>query len=176
MLELAHQIIRLYSFNDMEKGIYFNVAPISGGRPNGVVAGEAWGEFCVAGLPSRGDFQMVETQLASLEQQVHVDGCQVRASWRTLFPAMERTPGSGRLYDCVKKAADRLGMKACEGEDPSATDGAWLSSYGIPVVDALSAVAEEIHTVEEHVSISSIQERTALCAMAVHTICREFRP
>ncbi len=176
VLELAHQIIRLYSFNDMEKGIYFNVAPISGGRPNGVVAGEARGEFCVAGLPSRGDFQMVETQLASLEQQVHVDGCQVRASWRTLFPAMERTPESGRLYACVKKAANRLGMKACEGEDPAATDGAWLSSYGIPVVDALSAVAEEIHTVEEHVSISSIQERTALCAMAVHTICGEFRP
>ncbi|WP_353733922.1 peptidase dimerization domain-containing protein [Oscillibacter sp.] len=43
VLELAHQIIRLYSFNDYEKGIYYNVAPISGGRPNGVVAGEARG-------------------------------------------------------------------------------------------------------------------------------------
>ena len=51
VLELAHQIIRLYSFNDSEKGIWYNVAPISGGRPNGVVAGEARGEFCVAGIP-----------------------------------------------------------------------------------------------------------------------------
>ena len=30
VLELAHQIIRLYGFNDPERGIYYNVAPISG--------------------------------------------------------------------------------------------------------------------------------------------------
>ena len=33
VVELAHQILRLDSFNDFERGIYFNVAPISGGRP-----------------------------------------------------------------------------------------------------------------------------------------------
>lgn len=50
VLELAHQIIRLYSFNDYEKGIYYNVAPISGGRPNGVVAGEARGSSAWPGF------------------------------------------------------------------------------------------------------------------------------
>lgn len=55
VLELAHQIVRLYGFNDYERGIYFNVAPISGGRPNGVVAGEARGKFCCAGIPAAAD-------------------------------------------------------------------------------------------------------------------------
>lgn len=75
VLELAHQIIRLYGFNDPERGIYYNVAPISGGRPNGVVAGEAAGQFCVAGLPTNEDFAGVEAKLRSMEKQVTVDGC-----------------------------------------------------------------------------------------------------
>ena len=43
--ELAHKILKYYSFNDYDREIYYNVAPISGGRPNGVVAGDARMEF-----------------------------------------------------------------------------------------------------------------------------------
>ena len=139
VLELAHQIIRLYSFNDYEKGIYYNVAPISGGRPNGVVAGEARGEFCVAGIPENADF-------------------------RTLFPAMERNAANHSAYLRAAEAAELLGWEPEEIADPTATDGAYLSTYGVPTVDALSAIAEQIHTTEERVRIPSIRDRTALCA------------
>ena len=70
VLELAHQIIRLYSFNDEERGICFNVAPISGGRPNGVVAGEARGEFCCAGIPANADFPAIRAKLDGMAEQV----------------------------------------------------------------------------------------------------------
>ena len=171
VLELAHQIIRLYSFNDLEKGIYFNVSPISGGRPNGVVAGEAQGQFCVAGLPAQEDFRTVEGQLASMAQHVTVDGCTVDVTWHTLFPAMERTEESSLVCNKVIQAAQMMGLQAREIGDASATDGAWLSSIGVPTVDALSAMAEGIHTTQEHVSISSIRQRTALCAVAIACIC-----
>ena len=58
-------------------------------------------------------------------------------------------------------------IRALEPEeiaDPAATDGAYLSTYGVPTVDALSAIAEQIHTTEERVRIPSIRDRTALCA------------
>lgn len=172
VLELANQIIRLYSFNDMEKGIYYNMAPISGGRPNGVVAGNAQGQFCVAGLPTNADFKVAESNLASMSQQVTVDGCTVDVSWHTLFPAMERTEASGRLYVCVEAAAKILGMEPEEVSDPCATDAAWISTCGVPAIDALSALEYGIHTMEEHVSISSIQQRVALCALAITAVCR----
>ena len=172
VLELANQIIRLYSFNDMEKGIYYNMAPISGGRPNGVVAGDAQGQFCVAGLPTNADFKVAESNLASMSQQVTVDGCTVDVSWHTLFPAMERTEASGRLYACVEAAAKILGMEPEEVSDPCATDAAWISTCGVPAIDALSALEYDIHTMEEHVSISSIQQRVALCALAITAVCR----
>lgn len=31
--ELAHKILKLYSFNDYDREIYYNAAPVSGGRP-----------------------------------------------------------------------------------------------------------------------------------------------
>ena len=176
VLELAHQIIRLYSFNDYEKGIYYNVAPISGGRPNGVVAGEAAGQFCVAGLPTNEDFAGVEAKLRSMEKQVTVDGCTVQVTWHTLFPAMERSAGSARLYRCAAAAAQTLGLEPEEASDPSATDGTWISTLGVPALDALGAMAEGIHTMEEHVSVSSIGERLALAALTIVEVCRGFRP
>ena len=175
VLELAHQIIQLYSFNDLEKGIFFNVAPISGGRPNGIVAGEAHGRFCVAGLPSSRDLKIVEERLSSLSRHITVEGCTVDVTWRTLFPALERTAENSRLCACVMEAAQALGLSSYEGDDASATDSAWISSYGVPTVDALSAMAEQIHTTEERVSISSIQQRTALCALAIRSICALFQ-
>lgn len=175
VLELSHQIIRLYSFNDMEKGIYYNVAPISGGRPNGVVAGDAHGQFCVAGLPTNADFQTVEDNLRSMPQQVTVDGCSVDVTWHTLFPAMERTEASGRLYDCVAEAARLLDMDPEETADPCATDAAWISTCGVPAIDALSALEVGIHTMEEHVWVPSIQQRTALCALVIDAVCRGFK-
>lgn len=167
VLELAHQIIRLYSFNDEERGIFFNVAPISGGRPNGVVAGEARGEFCCAGIPENRDFPAIEAELKEMEQQVTVDGCQVQVSYRTLFPAMEASETNHRAYILVERAAQLLGLRPEEIGDPAATDAAYLSTYGVPTVDALSAMAEGIHTTEERVSIPSIQQRTALCALVL---------
>ena len=164
VLELAHQIIRLYSFNDLEKGIFFNVAPISGGRPNGVVAGEARGEFCVAGIPRNADFPSIQAKLDAMPSQVTVEGCQVRVAYRTLFPAMEQSEANHAAFLRAAGGAEILGWKPSEAADPAATDGAYLSTLGIPTVDALSAMAEEIHTTQERVSISSIRERTALCA------------
>ncbi len=175
VLELAHQIIRLYGFNDLDKKIYYNVAPISGGRPNGVVAGEAHAQFCVAGLPTNADFQAVEENLRSLPRQVTVDGCRVTVEFHTLFPAMERTEASGRLYACVAEAARTLDLCPEEIADASATDAAWISSFGVPAIDAMGAMAERIHTPEEHVCVSSICQRTALAALAIHQVCRDFR-
>ena len=164
VLELAHQIIRLYSFNDYEKGIYYNVAPISGGRPNGVVAGEARGEFCVAGIPENADFPVIQARLDSMADQVTVEGCRVRVAYRTLFPAMERNAANHSADLRAAEAAELLGWEPEEIADPTATDGAYLSTYGVPTVDALSAIAEQIHTTEERVRIPSIRDRTALCA------------
>lgn len=173
VLELAHQIIRLYGFNDLERGIYFNVAPISGGRPNGVVAGEARGEFCCAGIPENRDFAAIQEKLDAMAGQVTVDGCRVKVEYRTLFPAMEPGEANHRAWTLLEEPCRLLGLTAREISDPSATDAAYLSTFGVPTVDALSALAEDIHTTRERVSIPSIRQRTALCALTLGLLPRQ---
>lgn len=165
--ELAQKILDLYGFNDEEKKIYYNVAPISGGRPNGVVAGEAHGEFCCAGLPTNADFEREREKIHSLAAASYTEGCVTTVEEHTLFPAMEQSEKNHRAFLLLERAAKALGVSVEEAEDASATDACYYSSYGVACVDALSAIGAEIHTVNEHVFIPSIQEKTKFLAVAL---------
>ena len=78
--------------------------------------------------------------------------------------APQNTAANPSAYPRAAEAAELPGWEPEEIADPAATDGAYLSTYGVPTVDALSAIAEQIHTTEERVRIPSIRDRTALCA------------
>ncbi len=170
VLELAHKIIDLYSFNDYENEIYYNVSPIEGGRPNGIVAGSARAEFCCAGLPTNASFAKAEENIKSLEKTIVVDGCKVEVKYRTLFPAMEKGEQNHKAYLQAEKAAKLMGIPIEEIEEPTATDAAYLSSLGIPTADGLSALWYDIHTTNEHIDISSLKQRTEFFAVLLATM------
>lgn len=164
ILELAHKIIEFYNFNDYKKGIYYNIAPISGGRPNGIVAGHAHAEFCVAGIPTNADFADIEAKLRSLENSVTVHGTKVKVQYHTLFPAFEKCEQNHTAYELLKKAAEILNRDICEIGVDGATDAAYFSSLGIPTVDALGPFGKDIHTVNECMYIPSLKLSTAFFA------------
>lgn len=118
----------------------------------------------MAGIPENADFPVIQARLDSMAGPGDGGGL----------------PGAGHLPDAVprhgaeRRQSQRLspggrgggaaGLGAGGDRGPAATDGAYLSTYGVPTVDALSAIAEQIHTTEERVRIPSIRDRTALCA------------
>lgn len=163
--ELAHKILKYYGFNDYEREIYYNVAPISGGRPNGVVAGDAHMEFCVAGLPTQESFAEAEANIRSLAETNEDPVCTTTVEYRTLFPALERSEKGSAACALASRAGELLGMKVREAFEPTATDANWFCYFGIPAVDALGPVCSGIHTTEEKVYIPSIKEMTELFAV-----------
>ena len=54
---------------------------------------------------------------------------------------MERNAANHSAYLRAAEAAELLGWEPEEIADPAATDGAYLSTYGVPTVDALSALS-----------------------------------
>jgi len=90
-----------------------------------------------------------------------------------VFPAMEPGEANHRAWTLLEEPCRLLGLTAREISDPSATDAAYLSTFGVPTVDALSALAEDIHTTRERVSIPSIRQRTALCALTLGLLPRQ---
>lgn len=163
--ELAHKILKYYSFNDYEREIYYNVAPISGGRPNGVVAGDAHMEFCVAGLPDNDkSFAEAEANIRSLAEHNEDPICKTTVEYRTLFPALVRSDKGKEACALAAKAGELLGLTVEEAFEPTATDANWFCYFGIPAVDALGPIQYGIHTTEEKVYIPSIKEKTELFA------------
>lgn len=164
--ELAHKILKLYSFNDYEREIYYNAAPISGGRPNGIVAGDAHMEFCVAGLPDNtASFEEAQANIESLAADNEDPVCETTVSHRILFPALEKNEMGHAAFRIAEKAGQMLGITMEEIAEPTATDANWFYSFGVPAVDAFGPVESGMHTTEEKVYIPTIAEKTALFAV-----------
>ncbi|MBQ1334330.1 MAG: M20/M25/M40 family metallo-hydrolase [Clostridia bacterium] len=168
--ELAHKILKYYSFNDYEREIYYNVAPISGGRPNGIVAGDAHMEFCVAGLPTNESFKEAEANIESLAASNEDPFCTTTVEHHILFPALEKNEAGSAAVELVKKAGEAMGIKITDIADPTATDACWFYYYGVPALDAFGAIQQGIHTTEEKVYIPSIAEMTALFTAVLGTM------
>lgn len=164
--ELAHKLMMLYSFCKPEKKLFYNPSPISGGRPNGVVAGEAKADFCV-GLPSMADYKIVKEDLKKLESNIFIDGCTVKTTHRLLFPTMEWSDKNHMAFAICKKGADLLGIPVKEITNAASTDACYFSSYGVGTVDALAPYTRNVHTTYESMHIPSLQEKTALFAAAL---------
>jgi len=163
--ELAHKILKLYSFNDYDRQIYYNAAPISGGRPNGVVSGDAHMGFCCAGLPTNESFAEAEANIESLAMNNEDPICKTTVSHRVLFPALEKSEMGHKAFEIAEQAGDLLGITMEEIAEPTATDANWFCYYGIPSVDAFGPIQFGMHTTEEKVYIPSIREKTELFAV-----------
>lgn len=171
--ELAHKILELYSFNDYEKGVFYNAAPVSGGRPNGVVAGDARMEFCVAGIPDRESFAQAEANVDSMGTHTEDPCCSVTVSRRMLFPALEHTQTSTRMAELAHRAGALLNIETREVSVPAASDANYFGYFGCPAMDALGPVGCGIHTVEEGVYIPSIRQKTELFAVMLYLMKQE---
>ena len=168
-VELAHQIIALTDRNDPEKGMFYNVGPLTGGTGTGIVAGHAAAEAAVS-PPDMESYHKVQADMKYLEEHVTVPGCQVKATVDLIFPPMEHTEGNVRVYQLVREAGARLGLDLPEQASGGSSDACYFSTYGVPTVDGLGPYMNDIHTFQERLQISSIQEKTQLFALVLASL------
>ncbi len=169
--ELANKILELYGLNDYEKGIFYNAAPVSGGRPNGVVSGEANMQFCAAGIPDMAAYKECEGKLDLLGSRPFDPDCRLDLTYKMLFPPQERHPDTGRYISLLEKAAAFSGVSIMEdgvnknGEDVyAATDANYFAAHGIPALDGFGPEGEGMHRTDEYIYISSLLKKTRLFA------------
>ena len=161
ILELSHQIQRLFALNDLERGITVNVGTIDGGlRPN-VVAAQAVAEIDVR-VPSTATANEIETVIRSLMPTQ--DGCtlEVEGGWRR--PPMEATSRNLMLWEVARAAGAQLGLALDHGSTGGASD-ANLASPFCATLDGLGPIGGGAHAPDEHVAVSRMPERAALLAL-----------
>ncbi len=158
ILELSHQVQRLFDLNDPERGVTVNVGTIDGGlRPN-VVAPEATAMVDVR-VRTDADAERVEAEIRALEPIQ--EGAELRIDGGFDRPPLERTPRNRALWEEARAAARELNIPLEEAQVGGASDGNFTSRH-TATLDGLGGVGDGAHAEHEHVVVECLPERAAL--------------
>jgi glutamate carboxypeptidase len=161
VLELSHQIQRLFALNDRSRGITVNVGTIDGGLRANVVAPEATAEVDVR-VPTLEAATEIEAAIRGLEPveqdvELEVDGGFGR-------PPMEATPRNLELYASAHALGELLGLPLEASAVGGSSDGNLTSLY-TATLDGLGPVGGGAHALDERVAVDRMPERAALLAL-----------
>ena len=167
VLELARQIERWQSLNDLGGGITVNVGVISGGTRSNVVAAEAQAEIDVR-FSTAEELKAIEH--AVLRIKPFDERVTVTVTGGINRPPLERTPQVVELYELAKTVATSIGFDLQETQVGGASDGNFLAAMGIPILDGLGIDGDGAHAAHEHIVIDDIPRRGALLAGLIASI------
>lgn len=165
--ELAHQIIKIQSMNDLEKGTTFNVGTISGGSTINVVPEKAYAEVDVR-VKTKSE---MEKAIASLQKLKPVlKGTSVSITGGANRMSLERTEEVAALFRKAKQLAGQyLHIELTERGTGGGSDGNLTAPFA-PTLDGLGAVGDGAHANHEHLLVNHMPKRSALLAMLL-AIC-----
>lgn len=165
ILEMSHQVQRLFALNDTSRGITVNVGTVVGGLGVNVIAPTSRAEIDVR-VPSLELADELARVITSLEPVT--PGVSVHVSCTSFRAPMEANERNQALWSQAVEMADYLELPLLEGTSGGASDGNITSSY-TATLDGLGAVGAGAHAEHEQVQIASLVERTSLLAMLVQT-------
>ena len=161
IVELSHQVQKLYAMNDFNKGITVNVGMIQGGISPNVIAPESSAIVDVRVLLKEDGDRITEeiNNLRPLTENVelHIEGAMGR-------PAMERTPRNQQLWMLAREKGSLLGLELEEATAGGGSDGNTTSKY-TATLDGLGTTGDGAHAEHEFIYVEELPVRTALLTM-----------
>jgi glutamate carboxypeptidase len=161
VLELSHQIQRLFALNDPARGITVNVGTIDGGtRPN-VIAAEVRARVDVR-VRTRTDAAEVEAAIRGLRPVNPATVIRVEGGIDQL--PMEPSPRNQALWRQAQELGWRLGLELEQAAVGGSSDGNTTSQF-TATLDGLGAVGDGAHAPHEQTLIAHLVPRCALLVL-----------
>lgn len=162
--ELAHQIIRLESMTDYERGTTVNVGVVGGGSKVNVRPASAWAAIDLRVLTATEGRRMADAILSlqpvNPETTLIISGGINRPPWET-------SPASDALFERAKRIGATLGLDLWPAGTGGGSDGNFTAALGVPTLDGLGVVGEDAHALNEWADLTSLPRRAALLAELV---------
>jgi len=161
ILELSHIIQKLFSLNDVDRGITVNVGTVDGGIQPNVIAPHSKAVVDVR-VPTIDTGTEIERIIHSIEPEnpdvrLHIEG-------RIGRPSMEATPRNRVLWRLARDMGKELGLDLHGVRAGGGSDGNTTSQY-TATLDGLGPVGDGAHAVHEHLLIDKTVERAALLTL-----------
>jgi len=158
--ELAAQIARIESWNDLRRGVTINADIVEGGTRTNVIAERARAVLDLRAL-TISDMRKLERHLHAL-RPIH-RGARLEISGGFDRAPLERK-ASAALFARAKSLAKQMNLPLGECTAGGGSDGNLTAALGIPTLDGLGAVGDGAHSSNEHVLVNTIAARAALLA------------
>ncbi|MGE5580848.1 MAG: M20 family metallopeptidase [Bacillota bacterium] len=165
--EAAHQVLKLHSLTDLEKGTTVNVGVLNAGTRSNVVAEEAVLKVDLR-VKTQAEAERVVPQILGLTPVDTRTAVTVTGGLNR--PPMERNQKNVGLFEIAKTLGAAMGVQLIEGGTGGGSDGNFTSALGIPTIDGLGAVGDGGHARTEYVEIASLPERAAVVAGLLVTL------
>jgi glutamate carboxypeptidase len=162
ILELSHQVQRLFALNDPARGITVNVGTIDGGlRPN-VIAPQASAIVDVR-APTAAAARLLEQAVRGLEPVLMGATIEVDGGFRR--PPMEPLSRNRTLLATAMRVGSELGMSLEDAGLVGGGSDANTTSLFTATLDGLGPIGEGSHARDERIDITQLPKRTALLAL-----------
>ena len=158
----SHLATCLDRLNARQPDTTINLGNISGGGPVNVVPDLAIVRFNVR-VPDAEAQKWFEHQLSDiLAEADQMEGYQVALYGSFTAPPKPLTSSQRTLMNAIEAAGERLGHKIHWQASGGVCDGNRLAAAGLPNIDTLGPIGENLHSPEEWVDVSSIPQRASL--------------
>ncbi|GAC1392931.1 MAG: M20 family metallopeptidase [Ktedonobacteraceae bacterium] len=164
ILEIAHQTLQFESLNGWRDGISINPGSISGGTAPNVVPESAMVRFDLRFLHTE-DRLATEARWHELLKKHRIAEVETTLM---LEPdsrnPMALTATSQKMVDAAEDIAAMLGFSLHDTTTGGASDGSFVSDYGVPTLDGLGPIGGRDHSPYEYLLLDSVAPRAALLA------------
>ena len=161
ILEMARQIERVHALNDAARGVTLTVGVVHGGTRSNVVPAEARAEIDVR-FRTAEDAGRIEAAILNLQPFDERVRLTVRGGINR--PPLERNAKVAALYEQARNIAAALDFELGEAQVGGASDGNFVTAFGVGVLDGLGIDGDGAHAVHEHIIVDDIARRGALIA------------
>ncbi len=169
IIDAAHKMIELDKLKD-DDGITCNCAVVSGGSVVNTIPGK-----CIFKVNFRHktneQAEWIENYVKELAATVHVPGtsCTVKQISRRV--AMEKTDFNEKLLKRANEIYEENGLSTLTPVClRGGSDGADVTSYGIPCIDSCGVIGGASHSINEFAYLSSLAERAKRIAAVIYNI------
>jgi glutamate carboxypeptidase len=161
IVELSHQVQKLFGMNDFERGITVNVGLIQGGYSPNVIASESKAVIDVRVLNHK-DGEFITKKIQGLKPTL--DDIELTVKGAIGRQPMEKTPRNRKLWKLAKNNAKLIGISLQQATSGGGSDGNTTSLF-TATLDGLGTTGDGAHAEHEFIYIDKLIERTTLLTL-----------
>ncbi len=163
--EIALQVAKIQALTDYERGVTFSVGDIRGGGIVNVVPDRASILVDTRAATLR-DAEWITRQLYGLKPLLPGAALIIEGEFNR--PPMECDAQRLSVFGKVHQIGKDIGLDIAHGPSGGGSDASFTAAIGVPTLDGFGAVGDGAHAEHEHVIVSSLPERAALCAAVLN--------